>query len=346
MRSLLIATGIILLASCTPILTTQEPRAAKAEQPTQEQPTGTPEPTATVGYQSTSIAAQQEAANSQQQAVLAQQTADASMRLMVEATTLHETYLNQQLAYTAEVERMAMQVFEWTATAAPSSIPATQTQTWINNQVNATRQSMAITSVAMTQQEPTMIVALAQAQTQARFAPINAGIYVFAILSICIFMLCMAIFFLRKPLEIVHSESVPELDNTVVNVSKSNGGFKTTNRLVVPCSPQQLTELADGLIDGGKSLAVNQWEGRETTFTRPVYYAVRNFLQSNQFARGAGGIGNLAITSEGETFFRTWLETHHIPLSFEFLPREEQGTGETAHAHEPHGYVLGGEVVK
>jgi hypothetical protein len=337
----------ILLTACGSIPSIgQEPLATHALAATPQNitpsvtPSETPEPTATIGYQAT--------------AIVAQQTADAASRLMVEATAQHEALINEQIGYTAESERQEMQILEWTATAAPSSIPATQTQTYLNDKANATRQSMMITSVVMTQQAPTMIIAMAQAETQARFAPINAGIYVFAIFSISCFLIGMTVWFLRRPVEMgtqTESEETPEepyeLDlGTVVNVKKNNDGYLSTRRMVVPCTPEQLTELAEGLISGEKTLAINQWEGRNTKLTRDTFMAVRNFLQTNQYVRNAGGVGNLALTADGEAFFREWREKQTLPPSFEFFPGVDANAPETSHDHENHERNHGaGEVV-
>lgn len=333
----------IFLVACTPVTTEAAiplgtPEISVPTETVTPTPTSTHEPTPTVGYQATAIAAQQ--------------TADAANRLMVEATSEHERRQYELLAFTAEAERRQMWLYGETATAAMTAIPATQTQAAMMADAIATQQSIMITSQVMTQRAPTMIVALANATSQAQFARIDAIVRIFALFGLGCFMLGIGLWLLRSPPKIVeraedvHIPDAPEdpiihpIDlGTVITVKNDQGGgFVSASKMMVPCTPEQLTELAEGLISGNKTLAINQWEGKmSVTFTRDVYILMRNFMQANRLVR-SDRAGRLMLTADGEAFFRAWLEQRSIPPSYEFDPGSADITGKTAHEHENHAH--------
>ena len=263
-------------------------------------------------------------------------------------TTADDQAANQRIAWTAEVERQKMQILEWTATAAPSAIPATQTQAAAMQRAIETQQSIISTAMVMTQNAPTMVVAMAEAQTMAQYSELDMLVRLFALFGLGCFFLGISVFLFRKPMmrEEEPVDRVYPLEmGTVVTIKKENSGYLSTSRLVLPCSAEQLTELADGLISGEKSLAINVWEGRNSqTFTRESFAAVRNFLQVNRLAQSAG-VGRLVLTAEGEAFLRAWQDKRALPSSYEFEARTNEKRGEIPHDHEDHERPHGlGEV--
>ena len=303
--------------------------------------TPTLEPTPTIGYLATANAAQHDANAAQSAASTAQANADAANRLLVQATVEHEANLQEQAGWTAEANRQQLLFLEWTATAMPSSYPATQTQV-VQEQ---TKQAVIVTQMAMTIQAPTTIVMMAQAQSQAQMAPIYDWIYAFGLIAISVFLLALAGFLIHlfiKPVAAPEvkqeqSDSLRDHFGTVVSVKTAYAGYTSLKRMIIPCTPAMLTELAEGVLIGHKTLGINQWEGIQSeTWTRNSYLPMRNFMLYNQFVRSAGS-GALVPTSEGESFLRAWLDEGIVPPQYKFDPIPPPAKDDIAHDHDSHG---------
>jgi hypothetical protein len=300
-------------------------------------------PTATVGWQATAVSAQ---GTSQ----AAQVSLDSARRLMVDATQDHEKRVQEQILLTARAD-------DWTATAMP--IAGTATEKWMKTMVPImnTQQSMAITAVVVTQQAPTMIVAMSQAQNQAKYGELYSISYLFVAFTSGLFILGLARWLFRqadmpqaqkKPVEAVTSSGAKKdalngLDKgLVVTINNGDAGYPSMRRLLLPCTKEQLSELAEGVIGRGKTLAINQWEGSKSeTFTRDSFVELRNFLQANKLAKSTGG-GMLDLTADGQVLLRRWREQGTLPHSFEFWPKKAAHAVGMTHAHENHGHEMGG----
>jgi len=112
-------------------------------------------------------------------------------------------------------------------------------------------------------------------------------------------------------------EQKQELETVVWIKNIKDNGAKSL-RYTIPCSPDQLTELAEKITQGEKTLGINQWEGADTLFTRDVILHVRAWLRDNQFVTPTDD-GQLAPTGELFDFFCGWLETKKLPDEYEFL---------------------------
>lgn len=292
-------------------------------------PTITPSPT--IDYQST--------------LVIAQATADEARRLNTQATAEFEQRQQVQLQMTAESDRIAYDVQMITATMAGTSIPLTQTQqSVINTQIPA-QQTLQAGILTATHEAPTLMVAMSRAQNEATYGALGYAVNVFAVFGLTIFIIVLSIFLYRMSLKQTAPEKVfvdrmppdihpipdpePRPDTilqrtyqsqpeTIVTLRTDHGGgFARTERMVIPCRPDQFTELCEGVISGVRSLAINVWEGAQQPFTRGEFMRVREWMQRYQFAQSAGA-GSMILTAEGETLFRTWLESHALPGSFKF----------------------------
>jgi hypothetical protein len=273
-------------------------------------------PTATVDYQAT--------------AVIAQQTADEARRLNTAATAAYEVRVQEQLKMTAEAERQAFESYSWTATARWTSVPATQTQQAILNTQIAAQQTMVAGQMTATHEAPTLMVAMANAEVEAQFAPLRVGMEIFALFSIAMFLLFVVGFVIWRwrnaspAAEPARFEGEGEADlvrrvdmvTRVETVDRSLG--LRINRYVVPCTPEALTELSQALVSGEKSFGINSWEGSASeNFTREKIKEVRHWMQLNGFAQGIGQ-GRLHPTDDGMRFFDGWLRQLRLPDEFEF----------------------------
>lgn len=305
-------------------------------------PTATQSQIPTVEYKATANAAET-------QAGYAQATADEANRVMVQATNDqqqrdHEAAMqNAQATQHAESEDFVRE--SWTATAALTSVPLTATAQVDNSTAIAAYNAMTIAQLTATAALPTQIVAVSNAKAQAKFAPILAGVQVFAIFGLAVFLL-FASWFMRwywmredKRAEVIaHAQSpqgiaerhgftpVPEVEfiqpteptETIINLHTDNGGGNISiDRLVVPCTKNQLLQVAENVLANGWTLGINQWESAGTLFTRNTFSRLRSWLQGNKFAVSAGN-GALALSPEGHRFLEEFLNTSLLPTEYQF----------------------------
>jgi len=122
--------------------------------------------------------------------------------------------------------------------------------------------------------------------------------------------------------ESVSTEKELQLETVVWIKNTKDNGTKSL-RYTIPCSPEQLTELAENITQGKKTLGINQWEGKDTLFTRDVILHVRSWLRDNQFVTLTDD-GQLAPTGELFDFLCGWLETKKLPTEYEFLETQPE----------------------
>ena len=308
------------------------------------QPTATqsPVPTATIEYKATANAAET-------QAYIAQATADEANRVMVQATNdqqqrEHETAMQSNSA-TQQAEANKIIVLGWTATAYQTTVPLTATAQVDNMTAIANYKAVTIAEITATAYMPTQIVANANAETQAQFATAFAWVQVFAIFALGVFLLFTA-WFMRwywmredaraqaqspqgvaerhgfKPIPQVQPEPDPvftqPVPETVVTVRQDNGdGNLRMDKYTVPCTREQLLQVAENVLTKGWTLAINQWESAETLFTRNTFSKLRSWLQASHFAVSAGS-GTLALSDTGRAFLEAFLNASQLPTEYQF----------------------------
>lgn len=339
MKKILILMAFIVSACGAPVMalgkdTTTEYRTS---QPTATQ---SPVPTATIGYEATAHAAET-------QAYIAQATADEANRIMVQATNdqqqrEHETAM-QNADATAQAQADRMVELGWTATAALTAVPLTSTAQVDNMTAIADYKAVTIAQITATAALPTQIVAESNARTQAKLAPVFAFVQLFAIFAIGVFLF-FAAWFMRwywmrednRQTQAAHAASPqgvaerngftpiasePEFikpTETVITVRQDHGdGNMRMDKYTVPCTREQLLQVAENVLTNGWTLAINQWESAETLFTRNTFGKLRSWLQSNQFAVSAGG-GTLALSPEGQAFLDAFLNAAQLPTEYQF----------------------------
>lgn len=285
----------------------------------------TPVPTATVDYQQT--------------ASVAQQTADEARRVNTQATAEYESRIQEQIQFTATAEARAFAVYEWTATAAMTSIPLTTTAQAVKSTMAMQELAVIQTSNVMTQQAPTMIAAMIDAENERTFAPLQSVVILMMYASMIVFFVGVGIFALSKagttrapvktypdllPIPEVSTQT-PQPRETVVNIKTDyGGGFGVSNKTVIPCGPEQFTEFARAVLSGEKTLAINNWEeGKGATLFGKAYSRVRGWLLWNKLAVSTAS-GQMALVEAGTLFLSEWLNAHKLPTEYQFE------TGESA----------------
>jgi hypothetical protein len=290
---------------------TEYPTATQTAQPTE-----TAIPSATIDHAAT--------------LAIAQATADEARRVNAEVTHAYLQLVQQQSAMTQQHELMVFEIYSWTVTAAPSSQAATQTQQAAINTQIPMQQAFVIAQMSATANAPTQIVAMENAKNYVKFAKGNERADIAGKYFLIAVMFSLIVLSFRLPNYISHKinhESVStekELQlETVVWIKNTKDNGTKSLRYTIPCSPEQLTELAENITQGKKTLGINQWEGADTLFTRDVILHVRSWLRDNQFVTPTDD-GQLAPTGELFDFLCGWLETKKLPTEYEFLETQPE----------------------
>jgi hypothetical protein len=281
------------------------------------QPTQTPVPTATTGYELT--------------AIVAQATADEARRINAQATADHELVQLGLSQLTAQAEDRAMAQLQltaaWegiTATVAYTSIPLTATQqAALNTQIPA-RQILEAGQLTATHEAPTQIVAMERSLLYAKYGKADYFFRWFGIFMVGIFVIGIVRFMFRYPIQPKpETEPKDEPTETVIWLKNEKDNGATSKRYAVPCTPEQLTELSELVINGEKTFGINRLENSSRTLRRSTLYQVREFLTLNLFAVDAGA-GQIALNEDGEEFLAAWFEEHKLPGGYDFAEQEKQ----------------------
>ena len=364
MKKIIFLLAIFLTACSGEAMPTQEPNALMATQAAAT-PTMTRVPSPTLDHAMTIAVAQtqadgerQNAHRAQQEAINAQQTSVAAGVELARITEAHEAGLITIMQATQSAEAIAMQATQqvqgWTATAALTSVPATQTQQAINNTQIPAQQKIMSTAQSMTIVAPTLVAQIIETQERAKYGWINY--VVISLVSVtAVALMVYIILFINHNLKATEQTEAQEvepfivpLDEPLVVTVKTDAPYPHADILTVPCTPDMLTEFADGIVNEYKQLAVKYWEGSMSKlWTRELYYPMRHFMQANQYAQSAGGKdGRLVLLAAGEAFLRGWLTTQSLPHRYKFNPNIVANPAETSLNHEAHGQEKAAGEVK
>jgi len=367
---------VFLLTACAPMqAVTQQATLVSQGTPTagmhvQATPAFTPSPmpsaTPTVGYQATANAAQTSQA-------AAQATTDAINRLMVDATEqsndLTATMQSNSITATSDSDRRAMMILGWTATASdltatakPTVIPLTETRQAYADHVHSTEIAVVVTSMWNTQEAPIVAATMEQVAVNAKYADMNAAVYVFFIAACGVMLIAASFLLIRRGMRNDGSSDEPDeveietvcdpaviyqkTQGTTITVRHvDEGGFVSLTTNSIPCSEAQLSELAERVLNKNESLAVNRFEGNGTLWTRETFYAMRNYMQVHRYVQSASS-GMVVLTGQGRDFLRAWLDHQSLPRGVEFSPKTDEKSMSMSHIHEDHAYGRAGGVVK
>lgn len=273
-------------------------------------PTETPIPTSTIGYEATLF--------------IAQATADEARRVNAEVTAQAEQRILSYVQMTADTDKRNQEVLSWTAIAGPTVIPLTATQQAIYNTQAAESRSMVIALMTGTARAPTHIAAMARSYATVQYAQVSQVADLFGKGAIVLFCIGVFVFGVRqKP--ITPRPVIEQPRETVVHIRRENGqGDFNQARAVVPCTPEQLTELAEYAVNGEKKFGINRLETQSRTFKsqRETLIQVRQFLIDNCLVITDAN-GTITLNDDGEAFLEGWFDTHRLPTEYEFEEQDE-----------------------
>ncbi len=286
-----------------------------------ETPVGTPAPTmtltptATVDILPTTIVKLQvEAQQARESARLAQLTSDAANRLLVDATVTHEAILYAYSIQTVTAEQVALQYSEMTqqagfasATAYATAFPATQTAQTKSDLIKTT-------AMAMTINAPAQLRAMSAAQAAAEYSWVEPFSISVITVSVFVLVIILLIYVSRIAKSTVTSDSNKshDLDLLPIPMATKPSEPNTTLRANIPCTWPRLELLAIGIIRGGKTLAINQWE---KTIVHRSINDLRQYFREHEFAYELPGkSGELALREAGNHFLMYCVENGEPPL--------------------------------
>jgi hypothetical protein len=316
MKQVLLIVTTLLLSACN--ITQYRNVEALQNTTPKPSPTSTLAPTATIVPSATT--------DYQMTAVIAIQTADEARRVnaLITAEFEQREFEKTQMAHAEimAIENNKLHAMDLTATAAPSAIAGTQTQQAILNTQIPERQNFIYAQMSATSYAPTQIVAMSNAQNRVRYGGINTIAGIFAEFAIGFFCVGFVVYLFKNlrtssVIELADEEEPEPQAETVtrINLYKNNGA--TSIVYTIPCTPEQLSELAENITQGKKTLAINQWEGKDTLLTRPVILRVRAWLRDNHFVSIAPD-GQLIPSDELLNFLCAWLDRGVLPADYEF----------------------------
>jgi len=296
----------IMHKSNAPAFAQQQPTEYAAVSPTFI-PTRTIIPTTTIGYEST--------------LAIAQSTADEARRINAQVTSEAEQRLLSYAQLTADADARAHEVAMWTQIAGATVIPLTATAAVVERTQIAAAQNIVAAGYTQQAYAPTEYAAMVQGQATAQFATINEIIKIIAMILTCVFLLAGISYFVRHaPREEV--EQVEPVATEVWIRSEKDNGAKST-LLTVPCTAEQLTELAELAANGEKKFGINRLEQTSRTFRsqRETLILVRQFFVENKMVIPDAN-GTVTLNADGEAFLAGWFESHQLPDEYEFTEAE------------------------
>lgn len=275
-----------------------------------EMPTATIVPTATPDFRATmDIVQAAQDSNAQTSVALqsiiiwATQTKEANEVLIAQAHVQESQnkFEESAMIYQAQMTQQAF-IKSQSDTAIPLTAAAYQTTIPIIQ-----------TAQVMTQQAPAAALQMAQAENERRFGwadSIALWVMVFiALVFVIVLIRFIATQGRKQPVTQYYEKPLEDLIPIPMAQKDSEPG--TTQKAVIPCTWPRLEMLSKGVIQQGKTLAKNQWEG---TIVHRSIDALREYFLLHEFAYELPGKrGELGILEKGNHFFMYCVENGEPP---------------------------------
>lgn len=259
-------------------------------------------------------------------------TANEAGRINAQATAEHEqrlidagmlTLANNGLTATSDAIQLVRE--SWTVTAYPTSVYLTTTQQVVDNTQVAAEKTA-------TEQYPNQVISALRAENEKKCGMTCYLIDYFAKCALGMFCIGMILYlFVRVRMDVdkearKQAQEDADLTPKLYPVKDQPGNYK--RKKVVPCTEDQLSELAELVVNGERTLGINRLEQESRTFRskREELTAVRNFLVRKDVTLAfhpKQTKGDIVVNEAGIEFFTNWFETHELPEGFYFADGEE-----------------------
>lgn len=184
-----------------------------------------------------------------------------------------------------------------------------------------------LTSVSIiatsTAEAPIHAAQLLQVATNAKNEKRDSIIYVSVAIATVIFLISvpMGVFRLAKAQEqkrdTEYQPSVlPDGLQPYIREDRGNGDF---GQWMVPCTPEQMTEIWELVVNGERNFGINRIESTSRTLRRPTLVKLRKWLRENKFATELPA-GEIALNDRAVAFIEKWGEDHELEEGYEFAP--------------------------
>lgn len=256
---------------------------------------------------------------------------DQAYQLQMEAQ--RNDMIKAQLAHDEEMLRQQVELARINATAT-----AAGTQMVMVNDAN-TLQAGQLTAVSIqatsTAEAPQQAAALLQVQTNAKNAEANNIAFWIGLSFMCLFLLTGSYFFVKKAKSIKAAEIMHELQR---DDTRQAVGLDVTLRdekdpvksehYQLPCSMEQLIELAEMVVNGARSFPYNHMESNSRTFKnrRDDLRAVRDVLDKARLVITNVRTGEGVVSERGAQFFEWVFDNRDVPDGFELGERTPSPT--------------------
>lgn len=208
-----------------------------------------------------------------------------------------------------------------TGTAFGTEIAIQQAQL-TSNAGMMTAQSDRLTATA---NAPTQIVAMNNSIRAVKNSKRDDVIFMIVAVSFSFFAVAMGVFLFWKmrtitAADIARQEAPTEYrshDPVTVTIRDEKDPGKTEH-YIFPCTDEQLTELAEMVVNGERTFGYNRMETKSRTFRnqRDVLEKTRLVLEKAKLAANTHN-GESVVNDRGVAFFEDWFDSRQLPDNFE-----------------------------
>lgn len=90
------------------------------------------------------------------------------------------------------------------------------------------------------------------------------------------------------------------------------------DKWVVPCNPEQMTEIWEMVVNGERNFGINRIETTSRTLRRPTLIKMRRWFRVNEFAIELPG-AEIALNDAAIAFIEGWGENHELEPGYSFV---------------------------
>jgi hypothetical protein len=227
-----------------------------------------------------------------------------------------------QLAHDEEMMKQQIELARIgaTQTFAPTAIALVNAE----NTLSAGQLTAISVQATGTAQVPTQMAAIFRAQDEAKHATENRvkGNIAWTLGMVAIVALTVMTIRIPKLLQSQkenQDDRPQDLPGGLTPYIREERGQGDFGQWYVPCTPEQMTEIWELVVNGERNFAINRIETTSRTLRRPTLIKLRKWFRQNNFATELGA-GEIALNDRAVAFIEKWGEDHELEEGYEFVP--------------------------